>query len=142
MQLYAGVSAILTYLGLAIATIVAGLVLRLAPLGLPFVVVMWSGSVLWAAMAYWLFAAFLPFRKPLSIAEAAAVFAALVELFRLYHTPELDAFRLTLAGALLLGRVFSWWHLLAYWVAILLAALADRWIIRRKTIRRGQARAG
>jgi hypothetical protein len=52
-------SSILIYLGLAGITIVAGLVLRLAPLGLPFAVTKWGGSVLWAAMVYWLAAAFL-----------------------------------------------------------------------------------
>src|SRR5437868_9394139 len=38
------------------------------------------------------------------IALISAVIAVGVELFRLVHTPWLDAFRLTLAGALLLGR--------------------------------------
>jgi hypothetical protein len=49
-----------------------------------------------------------------------------VELFRLVHAPWLDAFRLTLAGALLLGRIFSPWNVLAYGVGIALAMLLDR----------------
>ena len=40
------------------------------------------------------------------------------KLFRLYHTPWLDGFRLTTAGALLLGRVFSLWNMLAYAIGI------------------------
>ncbi len=44
--------------------------------------------------------------------------ALLVELSRLLHTPWLDAFRATTAGALLLGRVFSVWDLAAYVVGI------------------------
>jgi hypothetical protein len=49
-----------------------------------------------------------------------------VELFRLVHAPWLDAFRLTLAGALLLGRIFSPWDMLAYGVGIVMAMLLDR----------------
>lgn len=44
-----------------------------------------------------------------------------VELFRLVHTPWLDDFRLTLLGALLLGRIFSPWDILAYVAGIGLA---------------------
>jgi hypothetical protein len=49
-----------------------------------------------------------------------------VELFRLVHAPGLDAFRLTLAGALLLGRIFSPWDMLAYGVGIALGVWLDR----------------
>jgi hypothetical protein len=44
----------------------------------------------------------------------ALLIAILVEAFRLVHAPWLDAFRLTLPGALPLGRVFSLWNILAY----------------------------
>jgi hypothetical protein len=65
-------------------------------------------------------------------AVASGIFAALVELTRLYHSPGLDAFRLTLAGKLLLGRVFSYGHFPVYWGAIGLAAWADRkWLLLR-----------
>jgi hypothetical protein len=129
-QLSTGLNSILIYLGLTIAIVVLGLVLRLVPLGLPFFLVKYGGSVLWAVMVYLLLAVFLPDRKPLFIAGVAAVFATLVELLRLYHSPGLDAFRLTLAGALLLGRIFSLWHIVAYLTAISCAAAMDRGIIR------------
>jgi hypothetical protein len=63
--------------------------------------------------------------------------AGLVESVRLYHSPGLDAFRLTLAGVLLLGRVFSWWHLVAYWAAIAVVSLLDWTLVRRRV--RGSA---
>jgi Protein of unknown function (DUF2809) len=56
----------------------------------------------------------------------SALIAVCVELFRLLHTPWLDAFRLTLAGALLLGRIFSLWDMLAYGVGIVLGMWLDR----------------
>ncbi len=54
-----------------------------------------------------------------SIALISAAIAVGVELFRLVHAPWLDAFRLTLPGALLLGRIFSPWNMLTYGVGII-----------------------
>ncbi|WP_373322296.1 DUF2809 domain-containing protein [Methylobacterium thuringiense] len=48
------------------------------------------------------------------------------ERLRLFHTPGLDAFRLTLTGQLLLGRIFSVCNLIAYAVDIAVAAGVDR----------------
>lgn len=124
----------LLYAELAVAVIAAGLVLRLIPLGLPLLVVKYGGSVLWAVMVYLLLAALQPQRKPWVLGLTAAILAALVELSRLYHSPVLDAFRLTLAGKLLLGRVFSAWHFLDYWVAIAGAAFVDWATLRRGRI--------
>jgi hypothetical protein len=108
-----------------------GIAVRFLPLGLPFGMTKWGGSVLWAAMIYLLFAAFLSKLGPFSIAALAGVFASLVELSRLYHSPGLDAFRLTLAGALLLGRVFQSLHFACYWGGILAVALLDWLLLRR-----------
>jgi hypothetical protein len=119
------------YFALALAVIAVGLALRLIPAGLPFWVVKWGGSLLWAAMMYLLLSACLPRRGPFVIGTLAWTIAAAVELSRFYHSPGLDAFRLTRAGALLLGRVFSWWHFLAYGAAIGLVALLDAAILRR-----------
>jgi hypothetical protein len=63
--------------------------------------------------------------RPAAIAVTALFMAISVELFRLYHTPWLDAFRLTTAGALLLGRVFSLWNMLAYAIGIAAACAFD-----------------
>jgi hypothetical protein len=128
---HVGASAILTYLGLAIATIVCGLILRLVPLGWPFWLTKWGGSVLWAIMLYWLFAMVIPFQKVWMAAGGASCIAAAVELVRLYHTPGLDAFRRTLAGVLLLGNVFSMGHIVVYWAAIALVAGIDYGFMRR-----------
>jgi hypothetical protein len=71
------------------------------------------------------------------IASISAVIAIGVELFRLVHFTWLDSFRLTLAGALLLGRIFSPWDMLAYGVGILLGMLLDSFrssiLIRRRS---------
>lgn len=121
---------------LIVVTIGAGLVLRLAPLGLPFAVTKWGGSVLWAVMVYLLLAVLLPRSSAARVAVIAGLVAAAVELSRLYHTPGLDAFRLSAAGALLLGRVFSLWHFTVYWAAIGCAALGDQRFLRRRVLSR------
>lgn len=83
-------------------------------------------------MVYWLVAMVFPFQKVLTAAGITSVIAAAVESIRLYHTPGLDAFRRTLAGVLLLGNIFSVWHLVVYGAAIALAAGIDYSLLRRQ----------
>jgi hypothetical protein len=59
------------------------------------------------------------------VALISAVIAVCVELFRLVRAPWLDEFRLTLTGALLLGRIFPAWDILAYGAGIGLGMLLD-----------------
>jgi len=106
-------------------TIATGLALRLTHLGLPFVVVKYGGSMLWALMIYWIVSTLRPGWMIARAALASCLIASAVELFKLCHTPWLDAFRLTLPGTLLLGRVFSVWDLAAYVLAVLGGAWAD-----------------
>ena len=112
---------------LCLGVIVAGLTLRRFGLGLgiPSAIVKYGGSILWGAMVFFLVALAIPGFSRLRIAEISAVIAVGVELLRLVHTPWLDEFRLTLAGALLLGRIFSAWDILAYGAGIWLAMLLD-----------------
>ena len=107
--------------------IVLGLALRRFgyAVDLPFIVVKYGGSALWGAMVYLLLALFFDRLRPAAVAITALCVAISVELFRLYHTPWLDAFRLTTAGALLLGRIFSLWNILAYAIGIAVASMFD-----------------
>lgn len=120
----------LFYFAAAAIVIAAGLILRLVPLGLSGFAVKYGGSVLWAGMVYLLLAGLLRDRSALTVALAASGVAGLVELLRLWHFPALDAFRLTRAGILLLGRVFSFWHFPIYWTTIALTAAADKVFVR------------
>ncbi|TXM75193.1 DUF2809 domain-containing protein [Methylobacterium sp. WL103] len=117
----------LRFLGLAACAILAGLVLRLVPWGLPLTAHHVGGGLLWGAMLYGLVAA----GRPPGWSRTAAVAVAIVvgcgiELLRLHRDPALDAFRATLAGQLLLGRLFSPWNMLTYAAGILAAAVATR----------------
>jgi hypothetical protein len=118
------------YLVLAAVTLVVGLVWRFVPMGMPPPLYKYGGSVLWAAMIYWLCALVRPTARPVRLVVVAAVIATAVELFKLVHTPALDAFRLTFAGKVVLGRFFYWSDFVAYYLAIAVAALADWWMRR------------
>ncbi len=124
---------ITVYIGLMLVTVAAGLAIRFAPLGLPWPVMKYGGSTLWAVMIYWVMAALLRRSRSWALALLAGGVATLTELTRLWHFPPLDAFRVTLPGVILLGRYFSVWNIVAYWVAIALGALADQLLIRGRS---------
>ena len=116
---------VLLSLTLMVVTVAAGLAVRFARIGLPAVLVKYGGSALWALMVYWACSSLLPRLSFQWAGLLAGTVATGVELFKLIHTPWLDALRLTLPGILLLGRIFSWWDILAYWAAIGVGALVD-----------------
>ncbi|MBR1177854.1 DUF2809 domain-containing protein [Bradyrhizobium sp. KB893862 SZCCT0404] len=119
---------------LALVVIACGLSLRWYgfPLGLPAFVVKYGGSLLWATMVFLLAGVLLPRLPPAQLAAIAMAIALVVELSRLVHTPWLDAFRLTTAGALLLGRIFSLWNLVAYAAGIGFGVWIDRFAQLRR----------
>jgi hypothetical protein len=112
----------------AVVVIAAGLALRRFGLGLGLSpsVVKYGGSILWGTMVFFLVSICASRQPRWKLALISVSIAIGVELFRLVHTPWLDDFRLTTAGALLLGRVFSPWNMLAYGIGIVLGMLLDR----------------
>jgi hypothetical protein len=112
-----------------LSTAAAGLAIRFVPFGLPSFVIKYGGSMLWALLIYWIASTIFPTVRLPAVATVAASLTAAVELIKLYHSPALDSFRRTLPGILLLGRIFSWWDILAYWLAITVGALID-WSVR------------
>jgi hypothetical protein len=118
---------------LCLSIIIAGLALRGfgLGLGLPALVVKYGGSILWGTMVFFMVAISASTLSRPTIALISVLIAIGVELFRLVHFPWLDGFRLTLAGALLLGRIFSLWDMLAYGVGIGLGALLDYFVVAK-----------
>jgi Protein of unknown function (DUF2809) len=117
-----------------LGTLVAGLAIRFAPLGLSLFVVKYGGSTLWALMIYWIVSTLLPSTRLVVVALVAGILTTAVEFFKLYHLPTLDAFRLSLPGILLLGRFFSAWDIAAYWFAIMVGVLLDVGIRRPRRL--------
>jgi hypothetical protein len=114
------------------ATILAGMLVRFAQLGLPPFVTKYAGSALWAATIYWVASSLLGQMRLVGVATIAGCVATAVEFFKLYRSPGMDAFRGTLPGVLLLGRYFSTWNILAYWVGIAAAVAMDGSIRSRR----------
>jgi hypothetical protein len=110
---------------LLFVTIVAGLVVRKVPLDLSPLVVKYGGSMLWALAIYWLISTLLSRSGLFTSAMIAGLLATGVEFLKLYHTPDLEAFRLTLPGTLLLGQIFSFSDIAAYWFAVSIGAALD-----------------
>lgn len=123
----------ITALALLLITIPIGLAVRLLPLGLPWFLYKYLGSILWAIALYWFLAALLPKLRPPAIAFIAILIAILLELSRLVPIAPIDAFRLTFAGKILLGRFFSVKNIAAYIFAIALIAALDSSLALRQT---------
>ena len=126
----------LFYLTAALFIVACGLIWRWPGLHLPAPAAKYGGSILWGAMMFFVVAALLPRRELKTIAAIAAVVSACVEFSQLIEIGWLDAFRRTTFGALLLGRTFTWWDILAYWVGIVGA-----WLTTSSASRSGRARA-
>src|SRR5258708_26552118 len=112
----------LSTLVLLLLTIPIGLAVRLLPLHLPWFLYKYLGSCLWAIALYWFLATLLPKLRPQALAALATIIATLLELSRLIPIAPIDAFRLTFAGKILLGRYFSAKNIIAYILAITLTA--------------------
>jgi predicted Co/Zn/Cd cation transporter (cation efflux family) len=115
----------LVSLVLLFVTIVAGLVVRMVPLDLDPLIVKYGGSMLWALAIYWLVSTILSRSSLVASAMFAGLIATAIEFLKLYQTPDLEAFRYTLPGTLLLGQVFSFLDIAAYWIAVLFGAVID-----------------
>jgi hypothetical protein len=120
-------SVILSRICLCALVIIVGLALRRYGfgIGLPATIVKYGGSILWAAMLFFVVAIAAPQISRRSVVLVSSLSAIGIELFRLVHTPWFDEFRLTLPGALLLGRIFSLRDILAYGFGIGLALGLD-----------------
>jgi hypothetical protein len=115
----------LATLTILLISIAIGIAWRKLPLGLPWFFFKYGGSFLWAVALYWFIATLFPKLQPKALAALAAAAALVVEFSRLVPQPTIDAFRLTLAGQLILGRYFSFKNIAAYLLAIAVAALFD-----------------
>jgi hypothetical protein len=117
---------------LLLITIPIGLAVRFLPLGLPWFLYKYLGSILWAIALYWFLAALLPRLRPLAVATLAITIAIMLEFSRLIPVPPIDAFRLTVTGKILLGRYYSVKNIAAYLLAIALTATLDHVLIARQ----------
>lgn len=111
----------LYYLMTVIGVIILGLLSRELSSWLP----KWIGSILWGTMVFFIMGFIFRARSTRYVGLLAIVFSIGVEAAKLYHTPEIDAFRYTTMGGLLLGHVFSWNNIFLYINGIVLGAICE-----------------
>ena len=120
-----------TFLALALATIAVGLGVHELGLGLSDTVSDISGDAIWAAMIFAWLGALWPRGALGSRAGLALVISWAVELSQIYHTPQLDAWRETTIGQLVLGSGFDVRDLGAYTLGVLAATMLELTVTKR-----------
>ena len=120
----------LLYLILTIIVMVLGLLSRKIS-GLPKIIELYSGDILWALMVFLLFAFLFNKKSTIFIISWAIIFSYSIEISQLYHAPWIDAIRNTVLGGLILGFGFLWSDLVCYTIGIIIGIIID--IIINKT---------
>ena len=114
----------LLYLILTIIVMVLGLLSRKIS-GLPKIIELYSGDILWALMVFLLFAFLFNKKSTIFIISWAIIFSYSIEISQLYHAPWIDAIRNTTLGGLILGFGFLWSDLVCYTIGIIVGAIID-----------------
>ena len=116
----------LTCLVMMLLLIPLGFVCRFVPVGLPYLIVKYGGSFLWASTVYWFIGYFLARQKPLVLTLISLVVTAAIEFLKRVQSPTLENIRNTFFGIMILGRYFSYIDIAVYWGAILCMLWLDR----------------
>lgn len=119
---------IFLYSGLAIITMLLGLLSRSSFIELPEILALYAGDTLWAMMVFWLLCCVQRGMRTAGIALLALGFAFAIEFSQLYQAQWLNDIRHTRLGALVLGFGFKGSDLVCYTFGILLAAGLDKLI--------------
>jgi hypothetical protein len=109
----------LTCLAIMLLLIPLGFVSRFVPIGLPYLIVKYGGSFLWASTVYWFIGYFFARQKPIMLALISLVITAGIEFLKRVQSSTLENIRNTFFGIIILGRRFSYTDIAVYWIAIL-----------------------
>lgn len=120
----------ISYVALAMGTIVVGLAVHLHGAALPLAARDVLGDALWAMMIAWWLGAIAPGLRLPRRAIAALAICFAVELSQLYHSPVIDALRETTIGHLVLGSGFDPRDLVSYAAGVVATALLEFAVMR------------
>ena len=123
----------LTCLAIMLLLIPLGFVCRFVPLGLPYVLVKYGGSFLWASTVYWFIGYFLARQKSVTLALLSLVVTAAIEFLKRVQSSTLENIRNTFFGIMILGRRFSYTDIAVYWIAILCMLWLDHSAIHARS---------
>ena len=114
----------LLYLILTIIVMILGLLSRKIS-GLPKIIELYSGDILWALMVFLLFAFLFNKKSTIFIISWAIICSYSIEISQLYHAPWIDAIRNTVLGGLILGFGFLWSDLVCYTIGLIIGIIID-----------------
>ena len=118
----------LLYLILTIIVMILGLLSRKIS-GLPKIIELYSGDILWALMVFLIIAFIFNKKSTIFIISWAIIFSYSIEISQLYHAPWIDSIRNTTLGGLVLGHGFLISDLICYILGISIGACIDKWNI-------------
>ena len=100
--------------------------------GLPKIIELYSGDILWALMVF-LIIAFIFNKKPTIFTISwAIIFSYSIEISQLYHAPWIDAIRNTTLGGLILGFGFLWSDLICYTIGIIIGIIIEKLLNKKR----------
>ena len=100
--------------------------------GLPKIIELYSGDILWALMVFLLFAFLFNKKSTIFIISWAIIFSYSIEISQLYHAPWIDAIRNTTLGGLILGFGFLWSDLICYTIGIIIGIIIEKLLNKKR----------
>lgn len=121
----------LLYLILTIIVMILGLLSRKIS-GLPKIIELYSGDILWALMIFLIIAFIFNKKSTIFIISWAIIFSYSIEISQLYHAPWIDAIRNTTLGGLILGFGFLWSDLICYTIGIIIGIIIEKLLNKKR----------
>ena len=121
----------LLYLILTIIVMILGLLSRKIS-GLPKIIELYSGDILWAIMVFLIIAFIFNKKSTIFIISWAIIFSYSIEISQLYHAPWIDAIRNTTLGGLIFGFGFLWSDLICYTIGIIIGIIIEKLLNKKR----------
>ena len=100
--------------------------------GLPKIIELYSGDILWALMVFLIIAFIFNKKSTIFIISWAIIFSYSIEISQLYHAPWIDAIRNTTLGGLILGFGFLWSDLVCYTIGIIIGIIIEKLLNKKR----------
>lgn len=121
----------LLYLILTIIVMILGLLSRKIS-GLPKIIELYSGDILWALMVFLIIAFIFNKKSTIFTISWAIIFSYSIEISQLYHAPWIDSIRNTTLGGLILGFGFLWSDLICYTIGIIIGIIIEKLLNKKR----------
>jgi len=100
--------------------------------GLPKIIELYSGDILWALMVFLIIAFIFNKKSTIFIISWAIIFSYSIEISQLYHAPWIDSIRNTTLGGLILGFGFLWSDLICYTIGIIIGIIIEKLLNKKR----------